>query len=494
MITFASYMKLTKILLVLAIAAFSACSNRKAAENTPADDDTLVIIHTNDTHSNIDPIADSDMGGVLRRQVLIDSIRKANQNVLLIDAGDIVQGTLYFHLYKGKVEQEVLNRLGYDIQILGNHEFDNGMEALHDMLANANPTLLSSNYDLTESTLDGMFEPWTVKQYGNRKVGIFALNLDPKGMVAEGNYDGVKYLPWKEATERTVDLLRNREGCDFVIAVTHIGFSASAEKPDLFGDVQVAEQTSGIDLIIGGHSHTRLEPAVRVANALGDSVTIVQTGKYGQYLGETTLNLASGAITDKLIAVDSRLDSRRDPELMAALEPYRTGIDSLYNRDVALLKSDGPLTGRTIAMQNFAADFVRARGLELAGRVDGSISNKGGLRTTWHPGAISEGAAIDMMPFANKVRVIDLKGSDLLEALDVMKARQDYAVSLPEQIDANRIYRIATIDYLANGGDYMTALTRGKTVAESRNMAYSDLLDYLKKHPVIVPDTVQRLR
>ncbi len=487
-------MKVTKIILALAVAALAACSGRKAADTTAAAaDDTLVIIHTNDTHSNIDPIADSGMGGVLRRQVLIDSIRKANPNVLLVDAGDIVQGTLYFHLYKGKVEQEVLNRLGYDIQILGNHEFDNGMDALHDMLANANPTLLSTNYDLSESALDGMFEPWTVKQYGNRKVGILALNLDPKGMVAEGNYDGVKYMPWKEATERTVDLLRNQEGCDYVIAVTHIGVSASEERPDLFGDVQVAAQTSGIDLIIGGHSHTRLDPLMRVANAAGDSVTIVQTGKYGQYLGETTVNLSTGAISGKLIAVDSRLDSLRDPGLMAALEPYRAGIDSLYNREVALLRSDAPLTGRTIAMQNFAADFVRERGLELAGRIDGSISNKGGLRTTWHPGAISEGAVIDMMPFANKVRVIDLKGSDLLEALEVMKARQDYAVSLPERIDANRIYRIATIDYLANGGDYMTALTRGKTVAESRSMAYADLLDYLHRHPIVVPDTVQRL-
>lgn len=482
-------MKLTKILLTLAAAGImTSC----AAPKADSAEDTLVIIHTNDTHSNIDPLTDNGLGGVLRRQVLIDSIRAVNPNVLVVDAGDIVQGTLYFHLFKGEVEQQVLNELGYDVQILGNHEFDNGMDALHDMLAAAEPTLLSSNYDFSESVLDGMFQPYMVKEYGKHKVGIMALNLDPKGMVAEGNYDGVKFLPWKEAVENTVDTLRNKLGCEYVIAVTHIGFNASSEKPGLFGDVQVAEQTSGIDLIIGGHSHTRLDPAVRVANAKGDSVTIVQTGRYGEYLGEINMNLNNGAISEKLIPVDSRLDSRRSEALMQVLEPYRAGVDSLYNIEVATLEGSEALNGRTIALQNFAADFVKERGSRLIGGVQGSISNKGGLRKTWKPGVISEGAAIDMMPFQNKIVVLDIKGADLLEALKVMKSRQDNAVNLPAAIAPERTYRIATIDYLAKGGDYMEPLTRGKVVAESPVMAYDDLLEYFKTHPVVSPDTVSR--
>lgn len=485
-------MKLTKILFPLAAALLMGCAAQNAA------DDKLVIIHTNDTHSHIDPLTGNDLGGVARRKVIIDSIREANPNVLVVDAGDIVQGTLYFHLFKGEVEQQMLNELGYDVQILGNHEFDNGMDALKKMLDKANPTLISSNYDFTGSVLDGMFQPYMVKQYGKHKVGIMALNLDPKGMVAEGNYDGVKFLPWREAAQRTVDLLRNQEKCDYVIAVTHIGYKGSDEDPKLFGDVQVAEQTSGIDLIIGGHSHTLLDPAVKVANAEGDSVMIVQTGKYGQYVGEITMNLNNGDLAEKLIPVDSRLDSRRDQALMAKIEPYRAGIDSLYNITVATVRSDSALTNRSNAMINFDADFILDRGTEIYGKkIDGSIGNKGGLRVTWAPGDVSEGAAIDMMPFQNKIVVLEISGKDLAEAFDVMAARGGDAVAgitSKSQIDPAKTYRIATIDYLANGGDYMAPLTRATRVAESPRIAYEDLLQYFKENPIIIPDNTQRFK
>ncbi len=485
-------MKLFKILFPLTAALLIGCAAQNAA------DDKLVIIHTNDTHSHIDPLTGNDLGGVVRRKVIIDSIRDANPHVLVVDAGDIVQGTLYFHLFKGEVEQQMLNELGYDVQIIGNHEFDNGMDALKKMLDNAGPALISSNYDFTGSVLDGMFQPYMVKQYGKHKVGVMALNLDPKGMVAEGNYDGVKYLPWKEVTQKTVDLLRNQEKCDYVIAVTHIGYKGSDEDAKLFGDVQVAEQTSGIDLIIGGHSHSLLDPAVKVANAEGDSVMIVQTGKYGQYVGEVTMNLSNGDLTEKLISVDSRLDARRDSALMAKIEPYRAGIDSLYNTTVAKVVSDTALTNRSNAMINFAADFILDRAAKIFnGKIDGAIGNKGGLRTTWLPGDVSEGAAIDMMPFQNKIVILEISGKNLADAFDVMAARGGDAVAgitSKSQIDPAKSYIIATIDYLANGGDYMEPLTRGRRVAESQRMAYEDLLDYLREYPNIIPDNNIRFK
>lgn len=485
-------MKLTGILVAcLCAASIAGCSVKDQQPQK------LIIVHTNDTHSHIDPMVDNDLGGVARRKVIIDSIRAANPNVLVVDAGDIVQGTLFFHLYKGEVEQEMLNQLGYDIQILGNHEFDNGMQSLRNMLSRAKTTLLSSNYDFSGSALDGMFSPYAVKTYGDKKVGIMALNLNPEGMIAEGNYDGVKFLPWKESAQRTVDILRNKEKVDYVIAVTHIGFEGSDENPDLFGDMQVAAQTSGIDLIIGGHSHTRLDPAVRVPDAGGDTVTIVQTGKYGQYVGEITMDLSNGHIDEKLISVDSRLDSRRDPQLLARLEPYRAGIDSLYNRTVAKVTAAQPLNGRSPALQNFAADFVRERGALLAPGVEGAIANKGSLRTVWNPGDISEGAVLDMMPFRNKIVVIDVKGADLIEAFNVMKARGGDAVSGitdSANINPDKTYRIATIDYLANGGDYMTPLTRGKIVAKGSGWVFDELLAYLADNPVVNPDPEPRMK
>ena len=154
----------------------------------------LTIIHTNDTHSQIDPDEESGLGGVLRRKVLIDSIRQADSNTLLIDMGDVVQGTLYFNLYRGEIENRMINELGYDIRILGNHEFDNGVDELAKNWADTKAVALSTNYDLSGSPLAPIFKPYLIKEFDGKKIGFIAINLLPKGMIAEGNYDGVVYL------------------------------------------------------------------------------------------------------------------------------------------------------------------------------------------------------------------------------------------------------------------------------------------------------------
>lgn len=219
-----------------------------------AGSDRLVILHTNDTHSHIDPVEATGRGGVLRRKVLVDSVRAKEPNVLLIDAGDIVQGTLYFHLYKGKVEQKMLNELGYDIQIMGNHEFDNGMESLATMYRNACPQVLSTNYDVSGTPLEPYVSPYAIKEYDGRRIGIFAINLDPKGMIADSNVEGIKLLDWKTAANATAWHLKHNEKVDAVIAVTHIGY---AREPDdrTFVDRDLAAASSDIDIIVGGHSH-----------------------------------------------------------------------------------------------------------------------------------------------------------------------------------------------------------------------------------------------
>lgn len=474
-------MKLTKILFMAALLGLTSCSSTSEPEE-------LVIIHTNDTHSMIDPEISTGLGGVIRRKVLIDSIRAEHPNAIVVDAGDIVQGTLYFHLFKGKVEQEMLNRLGYDLQILGNHEFDNGMEGLKNMLSEAKPTLLASNYEFSDPLLRSKFAPYYIKEAGGKKIGFMAVNLNPEGMVAEGNYDGVKFLPWLETAQATIDRLRNDEKVDYVVALTHIGYNGSDENPDLFGDRQLAARTSGINLIIGGHSHTLLDPAETVNDSEGNPVMICQAGKNGRYIGEAKLNLKTGEVTEKLISVDSRLDSRRDEELMHALESYRAGVDSLYAREVGRIETPEPLNNKSERMWQFAGDFVLDRGSRLIDGVKGAISNKGGLRVTWNPGPLTEGQAIDMMPFNNRIVILDISGADLLEAFKVMDARGgDIAVGVTPAsgINPNLTYRIATIDYLANGGDYMEPLTRGKVVAVSPKIAYEDLLDYLTENPII---------
>lgn len=467
----------------------------------------LVILHTNDTHSHIDAPEGNGLGGVLRRKALIDSVRAVEPNVMLVDAGDIVQGTLYFHVYKGEIEQTILNELGYDIQILGNHEFDNGMEALAKMYSIATPALLSTNYDLTGSLIGQYFSPYTIRTYGGKRIGIIAINLDPKGMIAEGNYDGVKYLDAVTAANSTAWHLKHNEKVDAVIAITHIGYKRTVDDDPVM-DCDIAGASTDIDIIIGGHTHTKIDPqdatspAWKVANASGDSVLIAQTGKYGQYLGEITLDLDNMTASSRLIPVDKRLDNHRDPALSAFIDKYRQGVNALYNINIGYASRDLDNTGAPLL--NFVSDFIFDRGSELADSVELAISNKGGLRQSWPKGNISEGQVIDMMPFQNKIVVLDIKGSDLLDALNIMAARGGDGVSDSvravydpathkcsaveingKALDTERTYRMATIDYLAKGGDYMEPLTRGTIIAKSKNVAYDDMISYLrhgKKH------------
>ena len=247
-----------------------------------ADSGRLVILHTNDTHSQIDPDDKDGLGGAGRRKVVVDSVRAAEENVLLIDAGDVVQGTLYFNLFGGEVENRMMNLLGYDMRILGNHEFDNGSEALAQMLTDPEAELLATNYDLSAGPLADKFKKYSIREIEGRRIGFIAINLAPKGMISEGNYDGVAYLDAIEAANASAWWLKHIEGCDMVVAITHIGYDPSMPP----GDKTLASESSDIDIIIGGHSHDLIDPLTdkyewRVKNRNGRDVLVTQAGKSG---------------------------------------------------------------------------------------------------------------------------------------------------------------------------------------------------------------------
>ena len=168
-----------KVAVISAVIGFAGCGYI-TAEN-------LVLLHTNDTHSLIDP-DEAGRGGVLQRKAIIDSVRKAEKNVILIDAGDVVQGTLYFKFFKGDVEFPLMNMMGYDIQILGNHEFDNGMEQLAPYYKSLNADKLSANYDLSDTPLSGLLQPFVIKKIGGKKIGFFGINTDPASLIANANF------------------------------------------------------------------------------------------------------------------------------------------------------------------------------------------------------------------------------------------------------------------------------------------------------------------
>ena len=504
-------MKISGIFLTLAFAAMAGMQ--------PLSAEKLVILHTNDTHSMIDPDDADGLGGVLRRKVVIDSVRAAEDNVLLVDAGDFVQGTLFFNLYRGEVEQKMMNELGYDIRILGNHEFDNGVEELADLLADSKAELLSTNYDLSQSALGKKFRPFTIREIGDKQIGFIAINLRPEGMISEGNYDGVVYLDAIKAANAAAWWLKHIDKVDAVVAITHIGYDPTMPP----GDKLLAEVSEDIDVIIGGHSHDHIKPDAesgarlqhRVKNAAGKEVVIGQLGKSGKYVGKIEIDLDDMSATYDNIRIDSRLDKRTDKRLAAMIEPYRRGVDSLMK--VAVGKSAVDMPKESMELLNFGADFIYERGRKLADNVDLAIINKGGLRRGLPKGDITEGMIITLMPFYNYVNVLDIKGSDLLETFNVMAADGGNGVSGNVDIvydpassqcvevlidgkplDLERVYRLATIDYLAKGGDYMSALKRGKIVAKGKNVLYDDMIEEFRhgslKGKVINPSPDPRMR
>lgn len=469
--------------------------------------ENLVILHTNDTHSQIDPDDSDNLGGAGRRMALIDSVRGAADNVLLIDAGDAVQGTLYFNLYGGEVEQKLMNAMDYDLRILGNHEFDNGVDSLAAVLSKADADFLATNYDLAASPLGDMFEKYAIKEIDGRRIGFIAINLRPEGMIAEGNYDGVEYLDAIEAANASAWWLRNIEHCDLVVAITHIGYNPATPP----GDLLLARSSDNIDIIIGGHSHDLIDPATDkyqylVPNAAGKDVLVTQVGKAGKNVGEITVDLETLRPTYRVIPVNSRLDAAVPGEFFEITAPYRAGVDSLMTR-VPVGKTAAELPQESAALLNWATDVVLDRGRQLADSVDFALLNKGGLRRGLPKGTVNEGQIITMMPFNNRVQVIDIKGKDLMDAFNVMAAVDGNGVSdgveivyVPgteelskkdayvtsatlngKPIDPERTYRVATIDYIANGGDYMSTMRNHRLVAESPTVVYDDVLDYLRK-------------
>lgn len=459
--------------------------------------DELVIIHTNDTHSQIDPVKGEDLGGVGRRKVLIDSIRAAHDNVLLIDAGDVVQGSLFFNLYKGELEEKLFNALGYDMRILGNHEFDNGMERLAEVLQTAQAELLCSNYDTRNTPLDGLFKPYSIREVAGKRIAFMPINLQPAGMISARNTVGLGYADAFEAADALAWYLKNIEHADAIVAITHIGYTP---------DTQLLEKSKNIDVLIGGHSHTLVDPALpdsppyTVKNADGRDVLIAQAGKSGRHIGEIVINLDSlgSALPEyKLIAVDKRLDPRVDPSIEEIIKPYRSAVDELYVKKVA--RADRTMERNDPELLNFAADFLQKRANELADSVDMVIINRGGLRITINKGDVYEGDIITLMPFFNRAQVIEITGRQLAEAFNTMAAAGGNGVSANvsayfdpntgkctevlisgKHIDPDRIYRIGTIDYVAEGGDYFSSLTDHKLIAESPNLLFEDMLNYFK--------------
>jgi 5'-nucleotidase len=249
----------------------------------------LTILHTNDVHSYIDPFPPThpknpNMGGVARRAALIETIRKENPNVLLLDAGDIFQGTPYFNYYGGELEFKLMSMMKYDIATIGNHDFDNSIEGLYNQLPNASFEFVNANYDFKNTILYGHVKPYKIVRKDGIKVGVFGIGIELEGLVDKKNYKETVYHDPVSVSQDMARILKQEEKCDLVICLSHIGYQYKNE-PDKISDVRLATLTKDIDLIIGGHTHTFLDKPTIIKNADGKDVLVNQVGCYGVNLG-----------------------------------------------------------------------------------------------------------------------------------------------------------------------------------------------------------------
>lgn len=247
----------------------------------------LVILHTNDTHSQIEEIRTgkgAGTGGVHRRAEYFQQVlsQYGKDHVLILDAGDYNQGTPYFTVFNGDLEIEVMNALGYDVVAIGNHEYDNGVDELARRLSKAEFQTVCANYDFSGTPLESLVKPYVIVEKAGKKIGIFGLTIGLRTLVARQNLQGIVYMDAFAAADKWAEYLKKVEKCDLVIALTHLGYSGY---PDQANDVALAKDSENIDIIIGGHSHTFLKTDRVYKNRVGRDVVVVQAGAQGEWVG-----------------------------------------------------------------------------------------------------------------------------------------------------------------------------------------------------------------
>ena len=277
--------KLHLIIYIVALLATTTATAKKHKQ--------LVILHTNDTHSCVLPLKETladtmlaGRGGFLRRVAMIKEERQKNPDLLLFDSGDFSQGSSYYTMFKGDVEIGLMNEMGYDAATIGNHEFDFGLDNMARIFKMAKFPIVCSNYDFADTELKDIVKPYIILKRQGVKIGVFALCPEMKGLVSQANYGPLQYQDPVKVTQDMVDVLRNREKCDLVICISHLGWEVSD-----YSDEQVIENTTGIDLVLGGHTHTYMEKLEYVNDKSGRPVAVDQNGKSAVFVGRLVLDV-----------------------------------------------------------------------------------------------------------------------------------------------------------------------------------------------------------
>ena len=255
----------------------------------------IVILHTNDTHSTIEPVSKyskvkeaAGKAGCVRRATMVKQLREQNPDILLFDSGDFSQGSTFYTMYKGDVEVGLMNIMGYDAATIGNHEFDFGLDNLARLARQAKFPIVCSNCDFTGTPCQDVIKKYCVVVRDGVRIGVFGLTPKIEGLVMKENIAGVKYIDPIQATKEMVSVLRDKERCDIVVCLSHLGWKLA---PEYIDDQVLISSTTVIDIVLGGHSHTYMKEMEWVDNAEGKSIPVDQNGKHGAFVGKITLKL-----------------------------------------------------------------------------------------------------------------------------------------------------------------------------------------------------------
>lgn len=253
----------------------------------------LVVLHTNDTHSTIFPVNSNidnqeiaGRGGFLRRVNMVKEQRQQHPDLLLFDSGDFSQGSGYYTLFKGEVEVGLMNQMGYDAATIGNHEFDFGLDNMARIFRMAKFPIVCSNYDCTGTVIQDLVKPYITLVRNGVKIGVFALSPELKGLVFDGNCEGITYLDPAETAQKYINILRKQEKCDIVICISHLGWEVSDYTDEMF-----LKKVEGCDLVLGGHTHTYMKELGYAPDKTGKRIPVDQNGKHGAFVGKLVLDL-----------------------------------------------------------------------------------------------------------------------------------------------------------------------------------------------------------
>jgi 5'-nucleotidase len=483
----------------------------------------FTILHTNDLHAHDEPFLErgKEVGGIAKIATLIQQYRKEIPNVVVVDAGDIFQGTSFFRFYHGEVEVEMLNRAGYDVYTIGNHEFDEGPDNLAKHLKTAKFDIVNSNIDATASpALASVIKPSVVKTIGGQKVGFIGAvtpSLTEVSLTTKGV--GVKNAgpDWMKPINDEVAKLKS-EGVDKIVLVTHTGVELDrdlAKNPD-------------VDVIIGGHSHTRLDKAIIVPHENGTNAIIVQTGSYGRALGKLDLAFDAKGNLDvpdthyRLININSSIPS--EPSLAEYLKEKSQPFAALRNQVDGIADGDFDNYFRNYPGDSPLGDLVTdalADGAKDQGATI-SMENRGGIRGRIERGIVTEEKVQEVLPFENKLVIATVSGADLLKVLensvsgalgarflDVHGLKFAYNADRPSgdrvvwayaadttgkwgKIDPEKKYRIAINDYSFGGGEGYDFSRATDVIKTDKRLSYY-LTQYLIKNKHVRPRKYGRI-